>query len=338
MNGFDYIDNPHTMNSMIPSMSTQWYQEDGSQQAFGLWSETPKVEYGPTLPPPKPKGKMVQAVRQPQTCLHNKFGALGSIEEDADEEEMPDEIDGKRVTIGSTRLPRSEKKMPIMPKNASKQSSKKKDKKQKRQEINDKIEQDIDDILDKLDAEFEEMETTMATTIGVGSEVSFFDDEIEEASDNINAFPEESSGSEWQKVTGVMDSGAADHVGNRRMSPNIPIVPSVGSKKGQCFISATGGRAPNEGEQRIEAMTEEGWNTDMNIQMTDGVQRPLFAVSKVCDRGNRVIFGRGGGVIHNLASNNLTSFRRVGGIYSLDLWMRPRQNQADRSGFQRRGA
>ena len=59
----------------------------------------------------------------------------------------------------------------------------------------------------------------------------------------------------------------------------------------------------------------------MTIQITDGVKRALFSVAKICDRGNRVIFGQGGGVIHNLATQQLTPFRRTGGIYALDLWV-----------------
>ena len=45
-----------------------------------------------------------------------------------------------------------------------------------------------------------------------------------------------------------MDSGVADHVGNKAMLPEVPILPSPGSIKGQHFVSATGGRAANEGE------------------------------------------------------------------------------------------
>ena len=69
-------------------------------------------------------------------------------------------------------------------------------------------------------------------------------------------------------------------------------------------------------------MTEEGAMSDMVVQVTD-VRKPLFSVTKLCDRGNRVIFGRGGGVTHNLATNRLTPFRRQGGVYMIDLWVQP---------------
>lgn len=37
----------------------------------------------------------------------------------------------------------------------------------------------------------------------------FFDDEVQEASDDIMNFGQPQDASEWQKVSGVMDSGAA---------------------------------------------------------------------------------------------------------------------------------
>ena len=75
----------------------------------------------------------------------------------------------------------------------------------------------------------------------------------------------------------------------------------------------------------------------MNIQITDGVQRALFSVAKITDRGNRVVFGRGGGVIHNLNTDALTPFKRVGGIYALDLWVDVRCRGEGNRGFPRQG-
>ena len=118
----------------------------------------------------------------------------------------------------------------------------------------------------------------------------------------------------------MMDSGAAKHVTNRGTVPHVPIVPSPGSLRNQSFISATGGRSPNEGEQHLQGCTDAGTPVDMNIQITD-VNKSLFSVAEITERGNRVIFGRGGGVIHNVKSNRLTPFRRTGGVYALDIWI-----------------
>ena len=130
-----------------------------------------------------------------------------------------------------------------------------------------------------------------------------------------------SQGNGWKKVSGVMDSGAADHCASKEAAPHVPVRPSPGARKGQHFVAANGDRVANEGEQTLHVMTEEGAETDMAVQITD-VKKPLFSVTKLCGRGNRAVFGRGGGVIHNLATNKLTPFRRRGGIYTIDLWVR----------------
>lgn len=120
-------------------MNMQWEQDGGSQQSFGLWQKTPNV-FGPSLPPPKPKQLAPQTVEQSQTSVHNKFGALetvdeGDIDADTDEEEMPEVISDPAYLLygcgfvsrdASVRLPQPDMTMPIKPKNVSKQSSKKK--------------------------------------------------------------------------------------------------------------------------------------------------------------------------------------------------------------------
>ena len=77
----------------------------------------------------------------------------------------------------------------------------------------------------------------------------------------------------------------------------------------------------NEGEQSLKVMTEEGATTDITFQITE-MRRPLCSTGKICDRGNRFVFGRGGGVIHNLGTGRLTPFRRRGNIYALDFGVR----------------
>merc|ERR1712008_301322 len=95
-----------------------------------------------------------------------------------------------------------------------------------------------------------------------------------------------------------------------------PVRPSTGSRKGQHYLAAEDGTTmSNEGKQALEVMTDEGAPADMVFRITD-VKKPVFSVGKLCDRGNRVIFGSGGGVIHNLKTNRLTAFRRKGGIYA----------------------
>ena len=79
-------------------------------------------------------------------------------------------------------------------------------------------------------------------------------------------------------------------------------------------------------------MTEDGAGTSMTFQIVD-VKQPLCSVTKLCDRGNRIVFGRNGGVIQNLRTGNLTPFRRQGGVYALDLWVD--QSEPSSTGFRR---
>ena len=88
---------------------------------------------------------------------------------------------------------------------------------------------------------------------------------------------------------------------------------------------------PNVGEQNICVCTEQGQQAPMTFQITD-VNKPLWAVSEICDRGNRVIFGKAGGVIQNLRSGNLTPFSRSNGIYTIDFWI-PSDDVSKPQGF-----
>ena len=69
----------------------------------------------------------------------------------------------------------------------------------------------------------------------------------------------------------------------------------------------------NVGEQKIDICTDDGGEAQMVFQVTD-VNKPLWSISEICDRGNRVIFGRAGGVIQNLRSGSFTPFVRRHGI------------------------
>ena len=45
------------------------------------------------------------------------------------------------------------------------------------------------------------------------------------------------------------------------------------------------------------------------------------AVSAICEKGNRVIFGKAGGVIQSVRTGRLIPFQREDGIYVLSLWL-----------------
>ena len=133
---------------------------------------------------------------------------------------------------------------------------------------------------------------------------------------------------EWVKIESVMDSGASAPVAPPTMAPRVPIRASDGSRRGQNYTSASKHKLPNLGEQHLQAVTELGEETSVLFQIAD-VSRPLVSVSAICEMGNRVIFGRSGGVVQNLATGRETPFHRRNGIYCLSMWLR----NAEPTGF-----
>ena len=53
------------------------------------------------------------------------------------------------------------------------------------------------------------------------------------------------------------------------------------------------------------------------------VSRPLNSVGRICGIGKRVMFGKRGGVIWDIATNQVTKCSREGdGFYELNLWLK----------------
>ena len=125
-----------------------------------------------------------------------------------------------------------------------------------------------------------------------------------------------------------MDSGAADSVAPPTLAPKVEITESPGSRRGQCYVSASAGRMPNMGQKVLEVQTNEGKDARVLYQIAE-VSRPLTSVSATCDKGNWVIYTPGGGFILNCQTQERTYFERAGGIYELDLWIRDEGNQGD---------
>ena len=105
------------------------------------------------------------------------------------------------------------------------------------------------------------------------------------------------------------------------MAPMVPTLDSPGSLRGQAYIAAGHERILNLGQQTLNVMTNEGYQTQTVYQMAE-VTRPLTAVGTTCGKGNLVVYGQHGGCIYNMESGIQTNFTRRGGIYELDLWLK----------------
>ena len=91
-----------------------------------------------------------------------------------------------------------------------------------------------------------------------------------------------------------MDSGAAQSVAPPSMAPGVPIEESPGSQRGQQYVSASGDRMPNMGQQKLQVQTSKGRDAKVLYQIAE-VSRPLTAVSQTCDNGNWVLYTPHGG-------------------------------------------
>ena len=67
-------------------------------------------------------------------------------------------------------------------------------------------------------------------------------------------------------------------------------------------------------------MSGEGNMAEATFQVAE-VTRPLCSVTKICDRGNRVVFDSQGGYIENYASGVQTRFSRQNNVYVMDMYV-----------------
>ena len=92
---------------------------------------------------------------------------------------------------------------------------------------------------------------------------------------------------------------------------------------------ANGHRTSNRGEQQVMAVTHSGQGIKFKAQVTD-VHRPLMSVSRICDKGNRVVFESQGGYIESLSTGERIHVRRDHNVYRLKV-------DVPESGFGRQG-
>ena len=115
----------------------------------------------------------------------------------------------------------------------------------------------------------------------------------------------------------VLDSGAADHVVNKRAALGYRLQPSTGSKAGACFIAANGNAIPNQGQitLHMQVPTSSGQSTLVNSTFQAAtISRPLWSVGKICDAGYPVAFNKDHAKIFHVATGAETSaFQRRNG-------------------------
>ena len=136
----------------------------------------------------------------------------------------------------------------------------------------------------------------------------------------LNVWKRESEG--WHQIECVLDSGAADSVCPKDMCPHFPVEDSDASRAGVYYTGANVGKLFNLGQTHVPIALNNGARTLATFQVAD-VSRPLMSVSKVCEMGNRVVFGANGGYILNLETGATTEFVQKDGIYIFAMWVPP---------------
>ena len=128
----------------------------------------------------------------------------------------------------------------------------------------------------------------------------------------------------WRCIKTVIDSGASDSVAPPSLAPEVAIMPSAGSRRGQTYSGAVKGARDleNKGEKDLCMVTRDGIETSAKWQIVD-VNRPLSAVRRMCKQGTRVIFGLHGGVVQNIETGVEIPFEVENEIYTMELWLPP---------------
>jgi hypothetical protein len=131
------------------------------------------------------------------------------------------------------------------------------------------------------------------------------------------------------KVT--VDSGAEDSVWPATHVDWEKVVETEESRKGIGFVTANGGRMNNYGGTKVE-FVKDGKHKSMCFQVTD-CKKPLASVSKIVDKGNRVVFDAEGSYIENKKTGEIMKLERERGTYVMVVEFETSVETAKASGF-----
>ena len=143
------------------------------------------------------------------------------------------------------------------------------------------------------------------------------------------------------KIT--IDSGAAESVMPKSMLPKEPLREGEAKKSGVRYVAANGAKMDNLGEKRVKFRSPGDKKVNgITFQVTD-VAKPLASVSRILDKGNRVVFSRfaEGSYIENPGTGEWWPLKEEKGTFVLEVeLMEPEGSSAEdpgASGFTRPG-
>ena len=143
--------------------------------------------------------------------------------------------------------------------------------------------------------------------------------------------------SDYRQIEVLVDTGAAESVIPPSCLPGHTIHQNSASLAGEKYITADGHEIPNRGEQHVAFRTDEGHKCGLKFQVTD-VTKPLLSVTQLASTGHTVSFDDKGGKIVHRGTGRTIGFARRGGLYVLQLWVEPENNNdQQQSVFARQG-
>jgi len=134
-----------------------------------------------------------------------------------------------------------------------------------------------------------------------------------------------SADGEWELIELAVDSGATESVIPSEALTSVPTVEGQASRRGVLYEVANGTQIPNEGEKRFIAVTEEGVEKKLVLQVCD-VNQGLISASKLAAAGNRVMLDDDASYVENKTSGQRTWLKNRNGMYIMSLWVRRQQS------------
>ena len=125
----------------------------------------------------------------------------------------------------------------------------------------------------------------------------------------------------WEEIELAVDSGASESVVPPTLPECIPTVEGPASRRGVMYEVASGHQIPNEGEKRLQAITEEGSEKKVTLQVCD-VNQSLLSVARIVAAGKKVVFDQEGSYVESNATGDRTCLRERVGMFIMKLWVK----------------
>lgn len=134
-------------------------------------------------------------------------------------------------------------------------------------------------------------------------------------------------GDDDRMVEVPVDSGAVEVVAPPDFAKDYDIVPGEAFRSGKKYRAANGGILHNEGEKRVEFLTENGDLRRLCFQIAK-VTKPLISAGKITAKNHRVVLDDDDAYIEHKITGVRTPLYKRNGVFVLRMWIRrPHKNQ-----------